>query len=831
MKKIIYIILGIVIATAGTVYAAPLVSFQPTLVPIFNNTYDLGTSTSRWRDLFTNNIYLYGVSDGCLYTLSNIITSTGSACGAGGGGSGGGTWSTTTSQHAGRLINYPNNTTDIVNIGSNSTTTGKVYFDPNTQSYQIGSISTASTTIVGNATTTGRFSAAYFNGSGTATSTLTGGLAANIFNATSVTASSTFANGINVTTGCFAINGTCVGTGAGTVTAVTGTYPIVSSGGTTPAISIAFGTTTSNTWAGTQTFTNAPILSSLTGLLLGNGSSALTAASTQTCTNQFFRSLSSAFSVTCATVANTDLANSTISGVALGGTLNALTATNGTLTFSGSYDGSAARTAGLNLGNANTWTALQQFGANASTTGLSAGYAYFGTTATTSISNTGVVTLATSTAGCLANSTTGIVFSQTCGSFTNTLANGGTATTTFYNGGVVFSDGSKLTQSSASSNFFWDETNKRLGLGTSSPSQLLSINATAPQMTFQTASNGGRGLYIGLPDSANGTINSTGGYTLLQNSGTNALATLGGGVAVGSYAAVNAPPTNGLIVSGNTGIGTTSPFARLSVAGAGTGLGYAVAVTDVSSTTRFVIQDNGRVGIGTTTPTATLNIFAGSQTIPYLDIGSTTSSIMTVKPSASTLVGIATTSPWRTLSVAGTVAFPSLTSATGKNSVCVDSATGEVVTAGNTTCLTSSKKTKHDIDNLSITESQRIIMALNPVAFTYNDGNDRRVGFVAEDVNKIDPRLVELAQVDTNFPKASGVIKKGEPISVEYGNVTALLVKVVQDQQKKIGNLAAGGRRAAEENWQWILIGLLAIGFIYQQFQINKLKQSNGYTK
>jgi hypothetical protein len=40
------------------------------------------------------------------------------------------------------------------------------------------------------------------------------------------------------------------------VTSVTGTYPVQSSGGNTPAISLAFGTTTSNTWAGTQTFTN-----------------------------------------------------------------------------------------------------------------------------------------------------------------------------------------------------------------------------------------------------------------------------------------------------------------------------------------------------------------------------------------------------------------------------------------------------------------------------------------------------------------------------------------------------------------------------------------------
>ncbi|MFA6314989.1 MAG: hypothetical protein WC648_01285 [Candidatus Paceibacterota bacterium] len=49
----------------------------------------------------------------------------------GGGGSAAGTWSTTTSQVSGRLINYSNNGTDIVTIGSNATTTAEFYFDPN----------------------------------------------------------------------------------------------------------------------------------------------------------------------------------------------------------------------------------------------------------------------------------------------------------------------------------------------------------------------------------------------------------------------------------------------------------------------------------------------------------------------------------------------------------------------------------------------------------------------------------------------------------------------------------------------------------------------------
>ena len=67
------------------------------------------------------------------------------------------------------------------------------------------------------------------------------------------------------------------------------------------------------------------------------------------CTNQFIRSLSALGVSTCATVVagDVDLAD--------------LTATDSTLTFSGAYDGQTARTIGLNLTNANTWTASSTF--------------------------------------------------------------------------------------------------------------------------------------------------------------------------------------------------------------------------------------------------------------------------------------------------------------------------------------------------------------------------------------------------------------------------------------------------------------------------------------
>lgn len=78
----------------------------------------------------------------------DVLTTAGCTGGAGGGGSSGGTWSTTTSSVAGRLINYPNNTTDIVTIGGTSTSTAKAYFDPNIPSFVLQGTAIGSTTAI-----------------------------------------------------------------------------------------------------------------------------------------------------------------------------------------------------------------------------------------------------------------------------------------------------------------------------------------------------------------------------------------------------------------------------------------------------------------------------------------------------------------------------------------------------------------------------------------------------------------------------------------------------------------------------------------------------------
>ncbi len=75
-----------------------------------------------------------------------------------------------------------------------------------------------------------------------------------------INATSTGTFGINISGGCFAINGTCIGAagGVGTVTSIATTYPL--QGGpitTSGTLTLAFSTTTANTWSALNIFNNS----------------------------------------------------------------------------------------------------------------------------------------------------------------------------------------------------------------------------------------------------------------------------------------------------------------------------------------------------------------------------------------------------------------------------------------------------------------------------------------------------------------------------------------------------------------------------------------------
>lgn len=132
----------------------------------------------------------------------------------------------------------------------------------------------------------------------------------------------------------------------------------------------------------------------------------------------------------------------------------------------------------------------------------------------------------------------------------------------------------------------------------------------------------------------------------------------------------------------------------------------------------------------------------------------------------------------------GTVFMPNVTTSSGlQTAVFCQASTGEVI-ADSVACLASSARFKNGINPLSSGLAE--IMALRPVSYHYkpegifakNPSFQReRVGLIAEDVVKVDPRLVGY--------EADGVT----PRSVGYEQIIPILINGMKEQQVQIEKL------------------------------------------
>ena len=238
-----------------------------------------------------------------------------------------------------------------------------------------------------------------------------------------------------------------------------------------------------------------------------------------------------------------------------------------------------------------------------------------------------------------------------------------------------------------SANFTQKASSGFVGIGTTNPGQMLHVTANAfINSTWIGASNttGGSGCislfqgfnmldasnnypYYGLGcSSINGAVNLQGysGVYIGDNANQGVLSVWNGGVGIGTYARYTqrgfSPPTNGLIVSGNVGIGTASPGATLSVYSAST-ISTTIMTALVPSLasggafTNFVIGGSnqqyqaGAIGF-TNYGTNTTNVF-------QLNLAGVTASQISIN---STGVGIGTTNPGSPLAVYATTSQSSI---------------------------------------------------------------------------------------------------------------------------------------------------------------------------
>jgi hypothetical protein len=131
-----------------------------------------------------------------------------------------------------------------------------------------------------------------------------------------------------------------------------------------------------------------------------------------------------------------------------------------------------------------------------------------------------------------------------------------------------------------------------------------------------------------------------------------------------------------------------------------------------------------------------------------------------------------------------TVSMPNIASSSAATTGTVCWTTGGNLTVDTTlACLSSTRRVKHKIENLDpVVEGERVsalkeINALRPVSYDlkpeFNPKHlGRQIGLVAEEVQAVDPRLVGLDAI-------------GKVEGVRYMQLTALLVKALQEEEAK----------------------------------------------
>lgn len=364
---------------------------------------------------------------------------------------------------------------------------------------------------------------------------------------------------------------------AGGVTSVTASYPVISSGGATPSISLAFGTTTANSWSALQTLNGGLTLGTLTGVL--HAASGVVSAAAVDLTSEVTGILPVASGGT---------------GAASFTAGNRLVVSHGTSAFT---DIALPLTVSNGGTGATSFTAGQLIGGNG--TGV-----LFGVATTTA---TCAGTVSCSTFNILGSSPVTITGSGSGGSISTSTA--------LANGNIDFSTG--INTIGNDSTFFWDNTNKRLGVGSSTPYAQLGINAPAGVASYLAIGSSTGEVFsvkpssaatLGIGTTSPGSPFSVGGITNFTTATSTFYGTGGINLAAGCFA------VGGVCITGTGGISYLTNSGANTFLNTGTNLQAPVLMaTSTTATSTFA----GDVAIGGN---------AGNPN-PYLFIGTSTARV------------------------------------------------------------------------------------------------------------------------------------------------------------------------------------------------------------
>jgi len=363
------------------------------------------------------------------------------------------------------------------------------------------------------------------------------------------------------------------------------------------------------------------------------------------------------------------------------------------------------------------------------------------------------------------------------------------ASGTITSGSSIIIDGNNDTITATSGKISFDDENivttGNVGIGTANPQVKLQIDGEGLDLESANAEL----LLVGAASAENGTVSPAIGFGVddqdVMRSGISGVQTGTDSSLMGL--AFYTPPSGSATDSleekvridhtGNVGIGTSEPQAKLEIDGEGIALdngnaellltGAAPGMNGtVSPAIGFRVDDQGvmRSGIsgvqtGTSSNMMGLSFYthSGGDTAPLVE---------TVTIDHTGNVGIGVLDPSEDLDVAGTARLRGMSSG-GGTTVAVDG-------MGILVKKSSSRRYKKNIEDLETDPSA--VLQLRPVSFQYRSSGNQDIGLIAEEVEEA---LRDLVIYDN----------QGRPDAVNYDGVALYMLEVVKMQEKKIATL------------------------------------------
>lgn len=276
---------------------------------------------------------------------------------------------------------------------------------------------------------------------------------------------------------------------------------------------------------------------------------------------------------------------------------------------------------------------------------------------------------------------------------------------------------------------------------------------------------------------------------------------------------------------GSEGIGTSTPYGLLNISTSSANTGGFVpqlVLSDQSATTNqkhwFFASQGGNLYVGTstdtlaTTSTAALSITGSGPAVLNVGASSTPSATVSITNVAGT----------DNLAIGSSTGYTFLVNSTGRvffgtYADCNGATNALGVTNKQVSCDSgvSDERLKKDFNPITPEDALHKVLSLKPTTFYYLDNNvpgfdtqskSLQSGFKAQDVQKIIPSLVEKKQPTKYSPDGTLVL--------DYSQFAPYFAGSIQGLQDEIDNLKIGvvtTKRSAEENWQWIVMGLLIL--------------------